>query len=65
MSMTAFLNRGGYTMALVDLLQKQVIKIPLLSATKKAVIEELLTVLADAGKVISPVLHAGSCHVCG
>ena len=38
-------------MALVDLISEEVVKVPLISDTKPAVLEELVHVLVDAGKV--------------
>lgn len=38
-------------MALIDLIQENVVRVPLVSTTKDGIIRELVTVLAEAGKV--------------
>ena len=41
-------------MALIDLIEERVIKIPLTGQTKTEVIRELVDVLASAGKIVDP-----------
>ncbi len=41
----------GYAMALVDLISEEVVKVPLTSDNKPAVLQELVQTLVDAGKV--------------
>jgi PTS system nitrogen regulatory IIA component len=47
-------------MALVDLIQPEVVKVPLVSTTKSDVIRELVEVLRDAGRIteVEPVYEA-------
>ncbi len=47
-------------MALVDLIQPEVVKVPLVSTTKSDVIRELVEVLRDAGRIaeVDPVYEA-------